>query len=72
MLVHQEDLSSLTGEGFATLGITEIGYLRRGKMNGATIYTVHAADGGFLCRVPDVTAGLEVLRRNGMAPVSLH
>lgn len=72
MMVHAEDLPSLTGEGFATLGIEEVAYLRRGFCNGAPIYTLHAADGGFICRVPDVPSGLAMLRKNGMRPVSLH
>jgi hypothetical protein len=72
MMVHAEDLPSLTAEGFATLGIEEIAYLRRGLCNGAPIYTLHAADGGFICRVPDVSSGLAMLRKNGMQPVSLH
>jgi hypothetical protein len=72
MMVHAEDLPSLTADGFATLGIDEVAYLRRGLCNGAPIYTLHAADGGFICRVPDVPSGVEMLRKNGMRAVSLH
>ena len=72
MTLHEEDLPSLSGERLALVGIQEIAYLRRAEIDGAVVYEIHAADGGYICRVPDAPTGHALLRKNGMEPLSLH
>lgn len=72
MMLDARDLLSLTDERLALIGIQEVAYLRRAAIDGAPVYEIHAADGGYICRVPDVPTGHAILRKNGMEPVSLH
>jgi hypothetical protein len=67
-----DDVRHMTTAQFRRLGVPLVVYLRIGKLDGETAYSIHSADGIPIAVVPDVDAAVSLVCHHGMAFVAVH
>jgi hypothetical protein len=67
-----QKLKSISPADLAMLGLHQIVYLRRQALNDQVFWSVHAADGSEMARLPDRDTAVAACRQHDLEPVSLH
>jgi hypothetical protein len=67
-----DDLRSLSGASFATLGTGQIAYVKPVEVDDEGAFAIHAADGQQLAVVGERGMAFAVIRQNDLEPVSVH
>lgn len=62
----------LTPDAFASMGITELVYVRPITVNGRKTHIIHAADGTPLTTIPNRKLAFATATQHELTPVSLH
>jgi hypothetical protein len=65
-------LRSISLQDFARLGADEVAYLRPVIMNGATAFSIHAADGTPIGAAPSAQLAAAAIRQHEMEPMLVH
>ncbi len=66
------DIRHLTQSQLASLGVSQIAYVRRITVNGATAFSIHAADGTPMALAADFDVALAAVNQNEMVPALVH
>jgi hypothetical protein len=65
-------LRGLSAQDFARLGADVVAYVRPVVMNGATAFSIHAADGTPIGAAPSAQLAAAAIRQHEMEPASVH
>lgn len=65
-------LKNLTPEAFAGLGVNHVAYVRVAEVDGATVYSIHTADGRQVGLMPSWEVAFAAIRQHDLEPVSVH
>lgn len=68
----QELAQSISVQDLRILGINEIAYIKPDNVDGATVFTVHAADGTAIAQMASHEIAVAAVRQNNMEAVSIH
>jgi len=69
---HIEGIRDLSERELGMLGMNDLAYVKQVMVDGAKMYTVHAADGTQMAEIADRDIAFAVVRQNDMEPVSVH
>ncbi|HEX3861610.1 MAG TPA: DUF1150 family protein [Stellaceae bacterium] len=69
---HIEGIRQLSERELGMLGMNDVAYVKQVIVDGASSYTVHAADGTKMAEIADRDIAFAVVRQNDMEPVSVH
>jgi hypothetical protein len=72
MTNHLERLRHISPKEFALLGMQDLAYVKRVRLNDATAFAVFAADGTQMALLPDRDLAYATLRQHDLEPVSVH
>ena len=64
--------SAMSAKAFAHWGLNEVAYIRQTELNGAPVYSVHAANGDPLATAPARDVAAALVLQNEMTPVDAH
>ncbi|WP_282605898.1 DUF1150 family protein [Pelagibius sp. Alg239-R121] len=67
-----EFANSISTHDLRILGINEVAYIKPQESDGQVYYTIHAADGTEVARVPEREVAVVTVRQNNMEPASIH
>ncbi|MCC6597797.1 MAG: DUF1150 family protein [Alphaproteobacteria bacterium] len=65
-------LKSLNSHDFLALGIRDVAYVKRIRVEDKTAYSIHAADGTPLSVTADMNAAVGMILHNELEPATLH
>jgi len=65
-------LKAITPTDLAALGLHQVVYVRKQVADGQVVWSVHAADGTEMARVPDYQVALAACRQHDLEPLSVH
>jgi hypothetical protein len=65
-------LKGLSPQDFRVMGLNELAYIRPVKVDGATVFAIHAADGTPLTIDPSFETAYGTIIQNHMFPVVTH
>ena len=65
-------VKTFSPQDFAALGMHQLSYVRASALNGQVFWSVHAADGTEMARIPDRDTAFAACRQNELEPVSVH
>lgn len=65
-------LKNLTSHDFLALGIRDVAYVKKVRVEDKTAYSIHAADGTPLSVTADMNAAVGMILHNELEPVTLH
>ncbi|MGQ0676093.1 MAG: DUF1150 family protein [Rhodospirillales bacterium] len=65
-------VKTFSAQDFAALGMQHIAYVRQAVLDGQTYWSVHAADGAEIGRMPDREVAFAACRQNDLEPLSVH
>lgn len=68
--VHHSPIMS--DHDLAALGLQQVAYIKPVKVQGASVYAVHAADGTEIAVMADREVAMAAVRQNDLDPVSVH
>lgn len=66
------DIRHLTQGQLASLGVSQIAYVRPVVVNGVTAFSIHAADGTPMALAADFDVALAAVNQNEMVPALVH
>ena len=66
------DLRHLTEAQLASLGVSQIAYLRAVKVNGVEAFSIHAADGTPMALAANFAVALAAVNQNEMITALVH
>jgi hypothetical protein len=66
------DIRHLSVEQLASLGVSQIAYVKPVMMNGTTAYAIHAADGTPMAVADDRDVAVAAIREHEMLPTLVH
>ncbi|HUA78688.1 MAG TPA: DUF1150 family protein [Acetobacteraceae bacterium] len=66
------DIRHLSEGQLASLGVSEIAYLKPVVVNGTPAFAIHAADGTAMALAGDAEVAMAAIRQHGMEPVRVH
>lgn len=72
MMTGGIDLRHITLDQLATLGVSDIAYVKSFTSEGRIAYAVHAADGRPIAVIEDRNLAFATVRQNDLEPVSVH
>ncbi len=72
VVLSAQVLRNLSARDFAMLGNQEIAYLRPVILNGATAFSIHAADGTPIGAAPSAQLAAAAIRQHEMEPALVH
>jgi len=65
-------LKTITPGDLQALGLHHVVYVRRQVVDDQTFWTIHAADGTEMARLPDRDVALAACRQNDLEALSVH
>jgi len=68
-LQHEMQFST---QDFMALGMEEVAYVKPVRVEGQTVYAVHAADGTQMALIEERATAFAAVRKNDMEPLSVH
>lgn len=66
------NLRHITLDQLATLGVSDIAYVKSIEAEGRIVYAIHAADGRPVAVSEDRDVAFATVRQNNLEPVSVH
>ena len=66
------NVKTFSPQDFAALGMHQLAYVRASVLNGQVFWSVHAADGTEMARIPDRDTAFAACRQNELEPLSVH
>ena len=66
------DIRNLTAEQLASLGMSQIAYVKPVLVNGAVAYAIHAADGTPMALAGDRDLAVAAIREHELMPTLVH
>ena len=67
-----EKLRALSPSDFATLGMSDLAYVKPVEVDGQTAYAIHAADGTQMAVVNDRALAFSAVRQHDLEAVDVH
>jgi hypothetical protein len=67
-----EQLRSITPQDFAQMGVQQVAYVRPAVVNGADVFTIHAADGTQIGIAPTRDIAFAAVKQHELEPVSVQ
>ena len=67
-----EKLRALSANDFATLGMSDLAYVKPVQVDGRPAYAIHAADGTQMAVVNDRELALAAIRQHDLDAVDVH
>ena len=71
-MLKSREIHAITPEALIMLGVEQIAYVKKLKVNDHSVYTVHAADGKELGGFSDRDVALAACIQHDLEPVSVH
>lgn len=62
----------ISRQDFAALGVEDVAYVKRVKVEGRTVYAIHAADGTEMGVIEDRAVAFAAVRQHDLEPLSVH
>lgn len=72
MIAGADLLRQLSAQDFLALGVQQLAYIRPVIIDGAKVYSIHAADGTQLAIHDDEIAAMALTRENALQPLSVQ
>ncbi len=67
-----QTMQQITALDLMALGVDEIAYVKSVRVDGQDLYAVHAADGSKIAVMKNRDVAFAAIKRNDMAPHSVH
>ncbi len=67
-----EKLRALSATDFASLGMSDLAYVKPVQLDGRAAYAIHAADGSQMAVVNDRELALAAIRQHDLEAVDVH
>lgn len=67
-----EKLKTISPTDLAVLGMNQVVYLQRHALNDQVYWSIHAADGTEMARLPDRAAAIAACVQHDLEPASVH
>ena len=67
-----EQLRSITPQDFAQMGVQQVAYVRPSVVNGANVFTIHAADGTQIGIAPTRDIAFAAVKQHELEPVGVQ
>ena len=71
-MLENNEIREITPQALTMLGVEQIAYIKKMKVNNQSVYTVHAADGKELGGFSDRDVALAACIQHDLEPVSVH
>ena len=69
---EQIAVRELSPQDFLLLGVNDLAYIRKGRLEGKDVYLVFSADGTQIAAMADQDVAFAAVRQNEMEPLSVH